>query len=166
MSDIDSSKPLTLNLLYHVRNVYKRYLLTLEVVGCKQLDVNTWYVLSTTHNWEHGTFKITLMKKTNASNFPLKPRGFFKYMREFYKGRSKMAVADPQIPVDWTEMAGSCSEENLFLDLDMSATFVLIEYRELSNSHWSQIILTLALKFQNHRLWAKNWLLEFLFEHN
>ena len=66
VSDIGSLKPL--NRQYHVRNPYERYLLTLEVVGCKQLDVNTWYVLSTTHNWEHGTFKITLMKKTNAYN--------------------------------------------------------------------------------------------------
>ena len=83
IADMDSSKPL--NLPYHVRNLYERYLLTLEVVGCKQLDVNTWYVLSTIHNWEHGTFKITRRKKQIFHFFNLKPGDFWKNKGGFHK---------------------------------------------------------------------------------
>ena len=123
MCDINSPKPL--NLPYHVRNLYERYLLTLEVVGCKQLDVNTWYVLSITHNWEHGTFKITLMKKQTLPIFHWN-RGFFKNMREFY-GVLHKRVENGRC---WPENIRGLIQSGRLLYV--SATFVIIEYRTLA----------------------------------
>ena len=61
-------------------------------------------------NMEHSKLPVG---KNKSSTFSIWNLGIFGKIREVFISRPKMADVDPQISVDWTEMAGGCSEENI-----------------------------------------------------